>query len=172
MNYLVLISFLVLTFSWEFHLPAVAQLPDHQFVEINQIPEWEILPGERKNLEINIWILEGYHILAEQVQDDNLVPASLTVMEVPVNIIVYNPVFPEPISYKLKDAQDSISVFQKTLRIYIPVEVKKEAQIGSYKIEMNLQYQACDSLKCFSPRALPFMINVVVNERLPLREND
>jgi hypothetical protein len=152
--------------------PALGQLPDHQFVEINQSPECEIYPGQRKNLEVSIKILEGYHIQADQVQDPNLIPTSVTTVEVPFNIVVYNPIFPQPEPFKLRDVQDSIMVFHQTLQIYIPVEVKNEAKIGQHKIAMNLNYQACDSVKCYFPRDFPFMINVVVNERTPDHENE
>jgi hypothetical protein len=152
--------------------PLVAQLPDHHYVEISQSPEWEIYPGQRRNLEVNINILEGYYIQADQVKDYNLTPTSVTPVEVPNNFVVYNTIFPEPRSIKLRDAQDSIRVFKETLRIFIPVEVKNEAAIGQHKIHMNLQYQACDTIKCLSPRDLSFMINVVVNEQTPYRENE
>jgi len=171
MNYLARNNLIIFLFFLGAHFPLKAQLPDHHFVEINQSPEWEIYPGQRKNLEVNIKMLEGYHIQANQVQDPNLIPTSVTTIEVPFNIVVYNPIFPQPEPFKLRDAQDSMMVFQQTLRIYIPVEVKNEAKIGQHKITMNLHYQACDAVKCYFPRDLPFMINVVVNERTPDREN-
>ncbi len=172
MNYLKPINVIILILWGGLHLFVKAQLPDHQFVEINQSSEWEIYPGQRKNLEVNITILEGYHIQADQVEDQNLIPTSVTTVEVPNNFVVYSPVFPQPEPFKLRDAQDSIMVFKQILRIYIPVEVKNEAKIGQHKIAMNLHYQACDNVKCYFPRDLPFMINVVVNERTPDRENE
>jgi len=158
--------------GWLVHFPSLGQLTDHQYVEIVQSPEWEIYPGQRRNLEVDIKILEGYYVQADQVENPNRIPTSITTVESPINIVVYNPIYPQPISIKLRDAQDSIKVYQDCLRLFIPVEVKNEAKIGQHKITMNLKYQACDSIKCFSPRDLPFMINVVVNERTPYQENE
>lgn len=172
MNYWVQNKIIVFLFLCGVNLPVIAQLPDHHFVEIIQSPEWEIYPGQRKNLEVDIQILEGYHIQADEVQDYSLIPTSITSVEVPTNFVIYNPIFPQPEPFKLRDAQDSTMVFDGTLRIYIPVEAKNEAKIGQHKISMNLHYQACDSIKCYFPRDLSFMINVVVNERTPYQENE
>lgn len=165
MNYWALNSNLLFIFLYFLHFPLSAQLPDHHFVKIIQGPEWEIHPGQRKNLEVNIQILEGYHIQEDEVQDYNLIPTTISSVEVPSNFVVYNPIFPQPESFILREAQDSILVFHGSLRIYIPVEVKNEAKTGQHKITMNLHYQACDSVKCYFPRNLPFIINVLVNER-------
>jgi len=171
MNYWVLISLFTFVFLFESLFPAKVLLPDHQFVEIDQSQEWEIFPGEKKNLEITINILEGYHIQADQVMDDNLIPTRLTIIEVPPNMVVYDPIFPHPESFKFKDVQDSMMVFHNTLRIGLPVEAKNEAKIGQHKIAMNLQYQACDSIKCYFPREIHFMILVAV-KKMPLSENE
>ena len=162
----------ILILGWLAYYPSLGQLPDHHYVEIVQSTEWEIFPGQRRNLEVDIRILEGYYIQGDQVDDYNRTPTSVTTVESPINIVVYNAIYPQPKSIKLRDAQDSITVFQDYLRLFIPVEIKNEAKIGQHKINMNLRYQACDSIKCFSPRDLPFMINVVVNERTPYQENE
>lgn len=172
MNYWVPINILTYLFLCWVQSPANAQLPDHHFLEILENPEWEIYPGQRKNLEVNIQILEGYHIQANKVHDDNLIPTSITTTEVPATFVVYNTIFPQPEPFRIRDAQDSIMVFHGTLRIYMPVEIKNEAKIGKHKISMNLHYQACDSIKCYFPRDLSFIINVMVNARPPDQEDE
>jgi hypothetical protein len=172
MNYWALNNILLFIFLCGLNFPISDQLPGHHFIKIIQSPEWEIYPGQRKNLEVNIQILDGYHIQADKVQDHNLIPTSISTTEVPNTFLVYNAIFPQPEPFKIRDAQDSIMVFHGTLRIYIPVEVRNEAKIGQHKISMNLHYQACDSIKCYFPRDLPFIINVLVNERTSDQKNE
>ncbi|MBR9997898.1 MAG: hypothetical protein KFF73_02955 [Cyclobacteriaceae bacterium] len=164
MNYLLLIKFLILTCLFKFSLPVAAQLPDHQFVKINNIPEWEISPAEKKNLEIILEIHEGYHIQADEVNDKNLIPTTLTFSEVPEDVILYDPVYPEPGFFKLKNVDDLMPVFSRILKISIPAAVKKGATSNVFSIKGNLNYQACDSVKCYFPRDLSVNLMIRIAE--------
>jgi hypothetical protein len=164
MNCLLLIKFLILTCLFNFSLPVAAQLPDHHFVEINNTPELEISPAEKKSLEIILEIQAGYHIQADEVYDKNLIPTTLTFSEVPEDVILNDPVYPEPGFFKLKNVDDLMPVFSRILKIIIPVAVKKEAASNVFSIKGNLNYQACDSVKCYFPRDLPVNLMIRIAE--------
>jgi len=123
--------------------------------------KWHISPGEKKNLEIEFNIKEGYHIQADHVLDENLIPTSLSLTS-PDEILVYDPVFPDPIPFHLKNVEDTMEVFHQHLKISLPVVIKENTNEGIYTVHGNLYYQACDSVKCYFPRDLPFEIRIWV----------
>jgi hypothetical protein len=157
----VLINFLLFFFISSPNYNRIHPFQGNDFVDIDTELEWNLFSGERKNVEIAFVIKEGYHIQADQVLDENLIPTSLTTQS-PDDIIVDDPIFPSALPFRLKNVKEVMMVFHKKLNITLPVSVKENTEIGIYTIIGNLHYQACDSVKCYFPRDLLFEINVEV----------
>jgi DsbC/DsbD-like thiol-disulfide interchange protein len=156
-----LISLFLLLNSYNPDLYVTNQLSGNDFVYIDPIPELNLSPGESENIGVLFKIKEGYHIQANKVLDDNLIPSSITTQS-PEEIKVENPVFPVPVEFHLKNVKEAMLVFHNTLRINLPVNISENTKDGIFVISGNLHYQACDSVKCYFPRDLPFEIGIIV----------
>jgi len=152
--------FLVFLF-WEPHDPGLQQLSKNGFVDISSMHEWHLSPGENETVMIKFRIKNGYHIQSNHVLDDNLIPTSLTTQS-PDEIIVQDPIFPPSYSFQLKNANQEMLVFHNELDVKIPVVASENIKAGNYTITANLHYQACDDVKCYFPRDLPFEIQITV----------
>ncbi len=159
MNYWVLINFLLLLCSSDYSVGQ--QLEKNGFIEILPTNEWKILPGEKKDLEVIFEIKDGFHIQADKVLEDHLIPTSLST-QAPEEIKISDPLFPAPYQFRLQNVDQEMLVFHKELKVRIPVVISKSSKQGNYLIRGNLHYQVCDSLKCYFPRDFPFMINIEV----------
>ena len=146
---------------WNILFHFVPNFPAKDFVEINQPLEWEFSSGDKKEIIVSFQILEGYHIQANQVMDQNLIPTSIST-QIPDGIIIGESVFPDPVSFHLKNGKEAMLVFNDELKISMLVSILEKTDPEFYKIKGNLHYQACDSAKCFFPRDLPFVINISV----------
>lgn len=117
--------------------------------------------GSQGSAVIRIIIKQGYHIQANVVKDKALVPVSLRIS--PVNeFIIGKPVFPSYKLYKLEGTRDFLNVFDSVLLVRIPVKTKRGTRPGNYKLEGQLDYQACDSRTCLFPRKVDVRLSVVV----------
>lgn len=161
MLYLILINIFLLFSYLNTDIQVRHQLKGNNFVDIEQVLKWDLSPGEKKSLEVVFQIKEGYHIQANQILDENLIPTSITTRSSD-EIIVFDPIFPASISFNLKNVKEPIMIFHNKLMINLPIVVKEETEDGIYVVIGNLHYQACDSVKCYFPRDLPFEIEIDV----------
>jgi hypothetical protein len=157
MNYWVLINFLLLLCSSDYSVGQ--QLKNNGFIEILPSNKWKLLPGEKNDVEVIFEIKDGFHIQADKVLEDHLIPTSLST-QAPVEIIIGDPLFPVPYPFHLKNVDQKMLVFHKEVKVRIPVVISESSRQGNYLIKGNLHYQVCDSLKCYFPRDFPFKINI------------
>lgn len=162
MNCLILINLWL--FLWEFQPGPELNGQSIQFVTASDSLTWLCRTDEKKVFSIEFKIHEGYHIQSNQVSDDNLIPTMVTLTNIPPDIQLSGPEFPESADFKLNGSDVPMQVFHHILTVSFPGKVKKEATTGSYKVQGNLQYQVCDSVKCYFPRDLPFTINLIIQE--------
>lgn len=149
---------------WEFLIPQVIYGQQFQFVSINDTLTWSCPSGESRKFHLPFVIREGYHIQSNTITDDNLIPTSITLNDLPEDIQFEDAVFPEPSDFRLAGSNVPMKVFHNDLTIRFFCGVKKNTKSGTSIIRGILHYQACDSVKCFFPRDLPFTISFVVSE--------
>jgi peroxiredoxin len=109
-------------------------------------------------ITVSFQIKDGYHIQANEVDDDSLIPVKLE-METCEGISYGIPIFPEWKEFKMEGTNDRLRVFDEMLDVKIPLTVSKEKSPRDYLIKGNLHYQACDSWKCYFPRVLEFEVS-------------
>jgi DsbC/DsbD-like thiol-disulfide interchange protein len=110
---------------------------------------------------ITFTIRDGYHIQANKPLDVNLIPTELTIIP-SGEFMIYEPKFPAPVPFQLKNDPEAMMVFDGKLEILLPIVVRENTKNGSYQIKGNLKYQACDSVKCYFPRNVLFEVPVQV----------
>ena len=110
-------------------------------------------------MTVSFRIKEGYHIQANKVNDNSLVPVELKMYE-QEGIAFGEPVFPHWKQLKLVGVDEPLWVFDETVDVTIPVSISGDQRSGNYLIRGNICYQACDSLKCYIPRSMEFELIV------------
>lgn len=106
---------------------------------------------------VSFQIKEGYHIQANKVNDESLIPVKLE-METREGIFYGQPVFPEWKEFTMEGTNDRLWVFDEILDVKIPLTIANGKSQGDYLLKGNLHYQACDSWKCYFPRELDFEV--------------
>ncbi len=134
-----------------------AQTPD--FIELLTPAELNTAAGEINNIVLEINIEKGYHIQANPVNEEFLIPTSVKIIS-SKNVIVGNPVYPAGKTLTLRGTEENLVVYDGKINIIIPVQITQPVQKDFDLIEGEFEYQACDSVKCFMPRTITFAIPV------------
>lgn len=161
MNYLPLSSILPLWLMLFLSLKVQVHAQETAFVQLKEDPEFTIVSGEETYLQLSFHIREGYHIQANRVNDENLVPSVLT-FNASDGLILGDPVFPQALEFRMKGEEEAWLVYSDVVEINVPVRVVETVDMGTYLVKGTLHYQACDHAKCYFPRDLPFSMKIKV----------
>jgi peroxiredoxin len=135
----------------------------NDFIQLKGVRSSEIGADGQGMVTVLFQIKEGYHIQANKVNDDNLIPVKLE-FETVEGISMGEPVFPGWREFKMEGTPDPFLVFDEILDVKIPVSVDHRKISGDLLLKGNLYYQACDSKKCFFPRDFRFEVNLTIAE--------
>ncbi len=117
---------------------------------------------------IEVTVKKGYHVQANPVRDENLIPTHLE-MKPDKGVIPDRPIYPAGKSFRLKGTSEDLSTYDGTFVIRLAIKVLASAQPGDRLLEGKLHYQACDSLQCLFPRSVSVTIPVKVTKGIPLK---
>lgn len=143
-----------------FLLPGKKELQSADIVKIT-VPEIVVHAGESSVIKIKIEIKKGYHIQANKVNDEYLVPTILAISDYKT-IKPGIPQYPRSKKIQLEDTDISLDVYDGVFEIKIPVTVAKEIPKGKHTIKGTLQYQACDNKTCLFPKTIAFSFTIKV----------
>ncbi|MEL7497603.1 MAG: hypothetical protein AAFN77_08330 [Planctomycetota bacterium] len=108
-------------------------------------------PGEQVVLAVSIFVKDGYHIGNEldQIQEDKreeVMPSSLVVKSTSAidHISIGLADFP-------RSAPDS-SELVGAATLFVPIDLDKLIDPGTYSFQLEFAYQACDDKSCFPPK--------------------
>lgn len=124
-------------------------------------PETRLHEGETAKVQISVVVRDGYHIQANIVDDESLIPTSL-VLDASENVIAMRNKFPRGKKLKLQGTETFLRVYDGKFSVVLFLTPTVRSQPGNYSLGARLQYQACDSQTCFFPRVLEFSIPVEI----------
>ena len=122
-----------------------------------QVPSSVIKAGKTSTFIIQINVKQGFHIQANQIKDEFLIPTTITI-ENSENISPGKASFPQSNKFRLEGTNDWMEVYDSSFQIKIPVKAGKQMERGSYSLKAELRYQACDAKTCFFPKTIVFAI--------------
>ncbi len=132
-----------------------------EIVTLRMPQEVHLYGGESTEIRIIVGIKDGFHLQANPVNDDFLIPTTVEIKSAG-EIIAGTPVYPPGTLFTLKDSPDTLWVYDGMFSINFPVQVSPDARLGTYRLEGEFYYQACDSVRCFAPRSISFTVSVRV----------
>jgi hypothetical protein len=109
-------------------------------------------------INIAIEIKNGYHIQANKVKDQ-FIPTTLEIKG-DKEIIIRNKVFPPAKKFKLEGTDQYLDVYDGKFEISIFFTTKKEIRKGLHRLYGQLNYQACDSMRCLFPKSIKFSLDI------------
>ncbi len=129
-------------------------------VTIN-VTESIIHVGVSAMIPISVEVKDGYHIQANGVNDESLIPTTLEVSD-NKNIIINKQEFPPGKQFKLEGTDSFLNVYDGKFLIKLFISPVAKAPTGKCNLGAKLRYQACDSKSCLFPKVIDFLIPVEV----------
>ncbi len=125
------------------------------------VPEVKVQAGKAAKIDVHVSVEKGYHIQANKVNDEFIIPTTLEINTKEI-IITGEKSFPEGKKFKLEGTPGYLLVYDGNFKITIPFKTDKKIKRGRYNLEGKLRYQACDAKKCFFPKTVAFTVVVEV----------
>jgi hypothetical protein len=153
---------------WSIILIVSLTAMDRQFLSEKEIVtvsvnETFVAPGKKTFAVIQVKVKEGYHIQADKVNDESLIPVSLKVTK-DKHFNIGTPIFPAYKLFRLEGTDNSLNVFDSIFIIRMPIKASAMIKDGKYILRAKLRYQACDTKTCLFPRTREFDIPIVAQK--------
>ena len=123
-------------------------------------------PGETFKVALLVKISPGWHIHANELADQFLIPTEL-IFEESDKIEVTKFHYPEPKLEKYEYSESELEVYDGEIMLGALVKANSELKPGTYKWKGELGYQACDNRSCLAPQKIEFEISF---KSVPLSE--
>ena len=136
------------------------QINADEIVKVNA-PKVIVQAGKSSVINITVEVKNGYHIQANKVDNEFIIPTTLEIRGDKA-IILKKQVFPSAKKFKLEGTDEYLDVYDGRFEISIFFRTQKEIQKGIRQLNGKLNYQACDSMRCLFPRVIEFSIDVEV----------
>jgi hypothetical protein len=141
-------------------LPCKEKASVDSIVKVNA-PEVTAYAGKSGEIHIYVTIKKGYHIQANKVNDDFIIPTTFEINTGEI-ITTGKQSFPSGKKFRLEGTSDYLRVYDGVFKITIPFKTFEKIQKGKYTLDAKLHYQACDNKTCYSPKTVVFSIAVKV----------
>ena len=125
------------------------------------VPEIRVAPGETSTIHIGVEVKKGYHIQANKLNDEYLIPTTLTINP-DKHITIGKQTFPQNKKFRLEGSDDYLNIYDGNFDITIVFKTTETIQMGKYNLAAKFRYQACDSKSCLSPKTIDLLILIQV----------
>jgi thiol:disulfide interchange protein DsbD len=121
----------------------------------------QLAPGTSFRVAVVIDLVEPWHVNANAVSVEGLIPTTLT-LQPPASIVFDRIIYPAGASVKVEWADEPVALYSGRVIIFAEGRVGANATAGPIKLEGSLRYQACDDHLCLAPKTVPVVIDTEI----------
>lgn len=149
-----------------FSIKIPAQFGFHQnLIKVNTYQSLDkVYSGSEFKIAMKVDIDEEWHINSNQPYEDYLIPTELTIDENKF-FQLRNVAYPEAHDFKFAFSDSPLSVWEGEIIIGAIIQVAEDVEPGSYKLIINLEYQACNDMSCLAPTSISDTVEIIIASR-------
>lgn len=149
-----------------FSIKIPAQFGFHQnLIKVNTYQSLDkVYSGSEFKIALKVDIDEEWHINSNQPYEDYLIPTELTIDENKF-FQLKNVAYPEAYDFKFAFSDSPLSVWEGEIIIGAIIQVAEDVEPGSYKLIINLEYQACNDMSCLAPTSISDTVEIIIASR-------
>jgi len=117
--------------------------------------------GRTFELAVVAEIQKGFHVNANKVLEEYLIPTVLT-PELPAGLKLIEAKYPDGKELKFEFSDKPLNVYEGTFTMRLKLEAAANAPLGALRIPMVLRYQACNDVACLPPVKKPVEVEVLI----------
>ena len=126
--------------------------------------------GMELRIAVKATIKVMWHINSNEPSEDFMIGTNVEIPE-GGTFELKEVIYPEPIELMLGFADSPMSVFEGEVFIGGVIPIPADIALGSYKIPIQITYQACNDATCLPPRLVKKEISIdVVDAQTPIKE--
>jgi DsbC/DsbD-like thiol-disulfide interchange protein len=133
--------------------PQAGQVPEEVLKAKLFVSRASVLPGEHLKIAVQATLAKPWHIHAEKVGDEFLIPTSLAV-EPQEGLEVLETVYPKSRSGKFDYSETAIDVFEGDILVGALLKLAPGLPPGPRKLKVKFRYQACNDRGCLPPKTI------------------
>jgi thioredoxin:protein disulfide reductase len=123
----------------------------------------KLAPGVSFRIAVVVDLKEPWHINANNVSTEGLIPTTLT-FQPPSSIVIDRITYPPGERTKVGWADKPVALYTGRALIFVDSHAKADAKPGPLKLEGSLRYQACNDRVCIAPKTVPIVIETAIAE--------
>jgi Disulphide bond corrector protein DsbC len=119
-------------------------------------------PAESKPVQIDVNVIQGFHVQANPASRENLIPTEL-ILEPSSQLQFSTPTYPKGTPFRMSPIGTEVLTYSGSFQIGVEISrLKTDAKLISKSppkstlVKGKLRYQACDEKTCLRPSAVPF----------------
>jgi peroxiredoxin len=116
-------------------------------------------PGARAELVVKLTMARGFHVMSNHPSEPTYIPTRIA-FEGVAGAALGEPRYPPPVSFPLGGR--SISTFEGTVDVRIPLEIASDAVPGPRRVRGSMRYQACTTTRCLFPASQPLVAEILI----------
>lgn len=128
------------------------------FVSLEPVPR-----GRTFEIAVVAEIQQGFHINANKVLEDYLIPTSVQA-DWPKGLRLVETVYPPGEMQKFDFSEKLLNVYDGTVTLRMKMQAAADAPLGAMTVPVNLRYQACNDRACLPPVRLKVPVEFQIAE--------
>jgi hypothetical protein len=117
--------------------------------------------GRVFSLTVTAEIRKGFHIQANHVLEDYLIPTTLEA-HLPNGLELVDTAYPKAKLAKFPFNPKEMAVYEGKVELRMKLQVDTAAPLGKVTLPLTLRYQACNDVACLPPVKLPLTVTVEI----------
>ncbi len=126
------------------------------YVSVEPVPRGKIF-----EIAVVIEIHSGYHIQANKVLEEYLIPATVAA-ELPAGLRLVSTTYPKSLLKKFTFSEKPMAVYEGKATVRLKLEAQPSAALGPLKIPLVLRFQACNDELCLPPAKLSLVAELEI----------
>jgi hypothetical protein len=143
---------------------SMAQEPGHKVpsVELAPVGKVQVKPGGSAAVPLDFRVGSEFHINSNHPHSELLIPTVLKLNSgAPIAIVGVKYPAGEDVAFAFSQGE-KLSVYSGDFSIVATVKAAPTATGGTYPVEGELHFQACDRSACYPPKSIPVKFSVMV----------
>ncbi len=117
--------------------------------------------GRTFELAVVADIQKGFHVNANKVFDDYLIPTTVT-PDLPPGLKLLETKYPDGQPLKFEFSERPLNVYEGRFVMRMKLEASNAAPLGAVRLPITLRYQACNDVACLPPVKLPLEAELTI----------
>lgn len=132
------------------------------YVTMAPVGNVQLRPGASTSIDIDFRVGSEFHINSHHPKADYLIPTVLK-LNVPEQLTMADLKYPagEEMAFAFAP-NEKLSVYSGDFSIKAVLKAPANAAAGSYPVNGELRFQACDHSACYPPRSIPVQFQVTL----------